>query len=393
LAAQINPKEDKPVNPSCRIAAVGCCLAVCASFSPGVFAASDDTSGSSVTLYGILDSGLEYLTHASADKNGTHSVTRMTSGDMSGSRWGFTGKEDLGGGTQAFFLLESGLNVNTGGLLQGGRLFGRLAYVGLSDKTYGTVTLGRQGGLFLDWVSEYNPLKNAVYAIKMQDPAFSDRLDNTVRYEKRFGALTALAQYSFGYDNVTYGAQPPGDTRNARVIEAGLRYTEGPFSATLVYDQKNGGSTNPAAAHTTKAGGYEGDMDRRVGVAASYRLPAVMLYGGYRYLDSQAIHLSTLSTGAVETSSLYWTGATWYATTALNFSGTAMYQNFYGTGRDPWSFQLDADYFLSRRTDLYANFGYVLNRGGSNLGLNGFGTDVVAGANQFGLMAGIRHKF
>lgn len=382
------------MNHSYRTTAVGCCLAVCASLS--AYAHADETSvipGSSVTLYGILDTGLEYLTSASSSQGQTHSVTRLTSGDMSGSRWGITGNEDLGGGSRTFFRLESGINVDSGALLQGGREFGRLAYVGIANDTWGSFSLGRQGGLFLDWVSEYNPLKNAVYAIKMQDPAFSDRLDNTARYEKRFGDLTAIVQYSFGYDTVTYGTQPAGDTRLARVIEGGLRYTHGPFSATLVYDQKNGGSTSGTAAHTTKAGGYEGDMDRRVALAASYQISTVTAYSGYRYLDSQAVHLSTLSTSPVEVTSLYWIGGTWLAQPNLAFSSTAMYQNFYGTSRDPWSFQVDADYFLSKRTDLYLNLAYALNRNGSNLGLNGFGTDVVAGKNQFGLMAGIRHKF
>ncbi|CAB3796147.1 hypothetical protein LMG28614_04305 [Paraburkholderia ultramafica] len=382
------------MNHSYRMTAVGCCLAVCASLS--AYARADEapaTSGSSVTLYGIVDTGLENLTNASSSNGQTHGVTRLTSGNMSGSRWGVTGSENLGGGTRTFFRLESGMNVNTGASLQGGRLFGRLAYVGLGNDSWGALSIGRQGGLFLDWVSEYNPLKNAVYAVKMQDPAFSDRLDNTARYEKHFGALTAIVQYSFGYDSVTYGAQPAGDTRFARVIEGGLRYKSGPFSATLVYDQKNGGSTNPKAAHTPKAGGYEGDIDRRMALAASYKISTVTTYAGYRYLNSKAVHLTTLTTSPVEATSLYWLGATWLARPDLAFSGTAMYQDFYGTSRDPWSFQVDADYFLSKRTDLYLNLAYALNRNGSNLGLNGFGTDVVAGKNQFGLMAGIRHKF
>ncbi|MFM0551599.1 porin [Paraburkholderia sediminicola] len=381
------------MNHSYRIAAVGCCMAVSACLPNTSFAASDASSSSSVTLYGIIDTGVEFLTSASSTKGQTHDVTRLTSGNMSGSRWGITGTEDLGGGTKTFFRLESGFNVDSGALLQGGREFGRLAYVGLSDKTLGAVSLGRQGGLFLDWLSTYNPLGNAVYAIKMQDPAFSDRLDNTVRYENRFGPVTALVQYSLGYDNVTYGAQPAGDTRNARVIEAGLRYRSGPLSAALVYDQKNGGSTSPSAAHTTKAGGYEGDIDRRIGVGVSYALAPVDLFSGYRYMNAKAIHLSALSSGPVEASGLYWLGATYHVSPALNLSSTAMYQNFYGTSRDPWSFQVDADYFLSKRTDLYLNLAYALNRNGSNLGLNGFGTDVVAGKNQFGLMAGIRHTF
>lgn len=43
---------------------------------------------SSVTLYGVVDAGVEYLNHASATGN---SLTRLTSGNMSGSRWGLRG--------------------------------------------------------------------------------------------------------------------------------------------------------------------------------------------------------------------------------------------------------------------------------------------------------------
>jgi predicted porin len=120
------------------------------------------------------------------------------------------------------------------------------------------------------------------------------------------------------------------------MIEAGLRYHSGPFEAAGAYDQKNGGGSSPTAAHTpTKVGGYEGDTDRRIGIGATYKLDPVDLFAGYRYLNSKAIHLSTLSTGPVEATSLYWLGTTYHATPALDLSTTAMYQSFYGTARDP----------------------------------------------------------
>src|SRR5471032_1197625 len=96
---------------------------------------------SSVTLYGILDTGIELVTHADAagDK-----VVRMPgiTGSMP-SRWGLRGKEDLGGGLAAIFTLENGFNVRAGDVNQGGRLFGRQAWVGLSNQ-YGALTFGRQ---------------------------------------------------------------------------------------------------------------------------------------------------------------------------------------------------------------------------------------------------------
>ncbi|WP_279388590.1 porin [Paraburkholderia sp. BL9I2N2] len=97
---------------------------------------------SSVTLYGILDSGVEYVTHAA--KQGSGTLFRVNTGNRINSRWGFTGKEDLGGGLRSIFTLESGFATNNGTLQQGGRLFGRQAFVGLESDRLGAVMAGRQ---------------------------------------------------------------------------------------------------------------------------------------------------------------------------------------------------------------------------------------------------------
>lgn len=93
---------------------------------------------SSVTVYGVVDAGIV------AEKGGAGgSVTKLTSGVASGSRIGFKGSEDLGGGLSALFLLENGFAVDNGALGQGGLLFGRQAFAGLGGG-FGTVTFGRQ---------------------------------------------------------------------------------------------------------------------------------------------------------------------------------------------------------------------------------------------------------
>ena len=67
---------------------------------------------SSVTLYGVLDTGIEYVSHANVA--GDH-VIRMPgiTGELP-SRWGMRGSEDLGGGQKAVFILESGFNLRGG---------------------------------------------------------------------------------------------------------------------------------------------------------------------------------------------------------------------------------------------------------------------------------------
>jgi len=96
---------------------------------------------SSVTLYGIIDGGFTYVNKTGGNVAGTGNATKnisLNSGNLQGSRWGLKGAEDLGGGLKAIFVLESGFNVNNGMSAQGGRLFGRQAYVGLSSATAGT---------------------------------------------------------------------------------------------------------------------------------------------------------------------------------------------------------------------------------------------------------------
>ncbi|MDR5663928.1 porin, partial [Burkholderia cenocepacia] len=81
---------------------------------------------------------------------------RFKPSKLSGSRWGLKGAEDLGGGLQAVFTLEGGFRPSDGGLGQGGRLFGRSAYVGLGKKGLGTLTFGRQYEPITDLVAQYS---------------------------------------------------------------------------------------------------------------------------------------------------------------------------------------------------------------------------------------------
>ena len=105
---------------------------------------------SSVTLYGIVDAGLTYTNNQKGAKN-----FQQTSGKLSGSRWGLKGTEDLGDSLKAVFTLENGFRPNDGTLGQGGREFGRQAFVGLAKTGIGTVTLGRQYEPLADLVAQY----------------------------------------------------------------------------------------------------------------------------------------------------------------------------------------------------------------------------------------------
>ena len=71
---------------------------------------------SSVTLYGIVDTGIGYQSSQTSlgSTSGGRSAIKMVNGIWAGSRFGLKGSEDLGGGTKAIFQLEEGFNSATG---------------------------------------------------------------------------------------------------------------------------------------------------------------------------------------------------------------------------------------------------------------------------------------
>ncbi|WP_425466933.1 porin, partial [Paraburkholderia dinghuensis] len=112
----------------------------------GVFSATAHAQ-SSVTLYGSIDAGILYLNNA-----GGHSLWQQSGSALSNTYFGLRGAEDLGGGTKAIFRLQSAFNINNGGFARNESLFNRLAYVGLQNDTYGTLTLGRQFDSVVDYL-------------------------------------------------------------------------------------------------------------------------------------------------------------------------------------------------------------------------------------------------
>ncbi|WP_235844880.1 porin [Cupriavidus agavae] len=363
---------------------------------------------SSVTLYGVVDAGIEYQNHQpnAAGQTGSHDVTRLSSGNMSGSRWGLRGVEDLGGGLKGVFVLESGFNVDAGTQGQN-RLFGRQAFVGVQSN-YGTLTLGRHQTPLYDFGLAFDPMAIATnYSITSQDAGFASRADNSLKYIGKFGGLTGTLLYSQGTNtggtaNTVGGVgyqgtagEVPGNYKLGRAYSASLIYAAGPFSVGAVYDETNLG-INTAAQSDAKI--------RRASVAGTYAFGPAKVFAGYRWAKgvdgavlpgAVAIGQANNATG----SNLYWLGAGYQLTPAFSLTGAAYYQDFRNSGADPWSFVASADYAFSKRTDAYLNVAYTKNKDGSTLGLSGTGAggsgfgSTLGSYNQFGAVVGVRHKF
>ncbi|WP_250535160.1 porin [Caballeronia sp. AZ10_KS36] len=356
------------------------------------FASGAARAQSSVTLYGIADVGFEYLNNTSAGG----SQVREVSGNLSGSRWGLKGVEDMGGGLKALFNLEAGFNLNDGTSSQStrglgtnptttSRLFGRQAWVGLSYKGQ-QLTLGRQNALIYEQSVTFDPMGvSSRYSALSLDYALAARIDNSVKYTGKFGPLTAQAMYSTRYDT-GYGSEVPGALITGRFFSGALTYSSGPIAATAVYEQRN---SNTLTTNTS--------TERRALAAATYNFGPVTAYAGYRYLRASNTFLpvnpiAVANGSAANAANLYWLGAQYLITPSFQLTAAGYYHDVHSTGADPWLAVINADYFLSKRTDLYATVGYAHNKDRSALGVNGYGT-VAPGYNQTGVTVGLRQKF
>ncbi|WP_296228777.1 porin [Ralstonia sp. UBA689] len=351
---------------------------------------------SSVTLYGVADVGVEWANKV-PNAAGTQGNSRvaMQAGNMSTSRWGLRGSEDLGGGLKGIFNLESGFALDTGAQSDSNRLFNRTATVGLQGQ-WGQLTLGRQQNLLYDFGLNYDPMALATrYSIGSQDSFMAGRADNSVKYIGTFGGLSVSALYAFNYN----GNETAGAAQNGREWSLGANYAAGPFALGAVYDSTN------STAYVTNGGRKE----QRATIGGTYAFGPAKLYAGYRWYKA---NYDAAGVGGDLRSNLYWLGAGYQVTPALSLTGTAYYQQFKNSGTgNPWLFVVSTDYALSKRTDAYFNLAYAKNSNGSTLGVAGFNgassgnattlqsssNQVFSGAgntnNQVGAVVGLRHKF
>jgi predicted porin len=349
-----------------RIKALLCATLACASLT--AFAQS------SVTLYGVLDEGFDFTSNVGGKKN-----YELSSGYASGSRWGMRGVEDLGGGTKAVFQLESGINLSNGAAGQGGRMFGRQAYVGVQNKDFGTVTLGRQYDSVVDYLAPTTANGNFAgylfaHPFDNDNTDNSFRVNNTVKYASpSFGGFRFGGTYSFS--NATNFA-------DNRVYSVGASYSNGGLLAGAAYMRADnpGTSTNGVnGAIATNDASFIAERMQVFGAGVNYTFgPAT---AGFAYTNSS--YKNPTGNGYI--------GAALDNGTALrnikyqNFEINGKYQftpAFFVGGQYVYSIEtydaasgtvrprihsvgLMADYFLSKRTDVYLQTVYQKVAGSS----------------------------
>lgn len=355
----------------------------------------------SVTLYGIIDTGIGY-NKVKGEINGVKSDGSrfgMINGVQNGSRWGLRGTEDLGDGLKAVFVLESGFDSANGNQAQQGRLFGRQATVGLQSDSWGRLDLGRQTNIASKYLSPIDPFGagfgQANHGVGLS-AANTVRYDNMVMYQTpSFSGFQAGVGYSFNTNDVNGSGYRTN--QNTRAITAGVRYTNGPLNAAVTYDQikapKDAIYVSPVTGARTSAA-----VPRMYGLGASYDFEVVKLSLAYarttdgwfagQGVNSQAGNVNfgsnTFAKGFKSNS--YLVGVTAPIGGASKIFGSWQMvdpANAKLTGDDKTTnvFSLGYTYDLSKRTNLYAYGSYARNYA--------FQEDVKATA----LGVGVRHRF
>lgn len=283
-----------------------------------------------ITIYGIVDLGLQYETHGATysdffpaggngllQKNSDKSVVGITPNNLSQSRIGLQGKEPLFDDWSAVFRLETYFNPQSGNLsdalksltLNNGKTPAQqstgvdssvagqpfqISYVGVSSPRFGTITFGRQLALMADGIGRYDPIatSNAFSVIGYSGAAGGAgdtqdrRYDQSLKYLYTMGGWRAGLQYKFNGSNG--GA--------ATAFEAQLGADLGPASVDGYYakvrDAIGAGSLSAAQVAALPGLGYSSSNsvtgtvsdNTAFGLMGSYTLSHAILYAGYEHI-------------------------------------------------------------------------------------------------------------
>jgi predicted porin len=417
----------------------------------GAFASAAQAQ-SSVTVYGIIDVG-----YIGGSYNGTAPAANTatpTLGSTGGptqksqfsgfgtsaestSRLGFKGSEDLGGGNKAIFTVELGMQPNATNELG---TVNRQSFAGLSKDGWGQVTLGTQYTPVFnlqaatDAAGNNNLVGNAVYATNPQSStgainnfgqgnfagavsnqgfngaagAYTTRASNTLFLKSdRFAGIQLQASYALANGNQTetglaYAANAGGQNNNV-LMGVGADYIWNKLQVVAAYQQFKAqniaGAVQTTATPLVAAGtanSFGNNMvDNQSYAAATYDFGILKAYAQYINRKATSINSNTYNTERtaqqIGVRSQLTPVISAYASIGM---GSASY---FGQSLPKANFrsaQLGTDYYLSKRTNLYAAYG-VVNQ--SSNGATGAAASVTTGngipvsATNYAL--GIRHTF
>jgi predicted porin len=361
---------------------------------------------SSVTLYGLVDAGINYRTSAGVNPTTgkVGSALALVSGNDYTSRWGMQGTEDIGDGLKVIFRLESGFNAATGAgnfsvpfPNDTNSLFDRMAIVGVTSPL-GTVRLGRNWSSFYDGVvagdtaidnfgsmtsvvlnnsSNINPKLGPAAVVSGANSVVNGGLlyawvNNSIKYnlpDNTYG-LSGGALYSFG--------GTAGSMSNKQTWSANLDWTNGTLGLVSGYfDAKDptGLTDNPWLRAFTLGINYVLGPVKTGFVFTKFRNP---------------------TTGANQ--NYYYVSTNWQATPFLAFvADWAHLQDLQNSSAGANVYKVGTSYSLSKSSTIYAEVGYANNKSqgmqSGGLGIAPLTSPGVIGHNQLAIAAGLRKFF
>lgn len=411
-----------------------------------------------VEVYGILDVGVATVAHslpANPDlpaginplqTSGITStkfkrVTAFVNGGMQYSRLGVKASHEIAGGVKAIAVLEAGINPqsasltdnrasvlanapNNGGTANSssnsagsvnGQIFGRQAYVGVSEADWGTLTFGRNYNQIYDVMSAYDP----VFKSDIMSPlglsgtlgggggiTENTRIDTSIKYKNKFGPVNVGALYkignadgsapghgyalNFGYEIEGFGVQAVYEAfQNVGTLGISKSTATYPDRATVtVYDIE---SFLIAAKYKTGEATVRGGWE-----TYTLKKPSDAPTGSYDYFGTNAVLAPTgtqmavaASTASDQVVNVIFAGGDYNFTPSFNLAAGAYdvhYKAFDSTkAGDIYWYSLVGDFKFNKETDVYGGLVYI-NYSGDKYSAATYKT------NSLG-MVGIRHKF
>lgn len=342
----------------------------------------------SVTVYGSFDAGVR--SQRDVNSAGNSRTTMGSTGTYNSNRLGFKGVEDLGGGMNAHFTLESAFNSGTGAA-DASRHFGRSAYVGIGGQ-WGALDLGRQYTVAYRTVGAYDPFNHKFTGINPAAQASATggvRVDNDIQYTGTFGPLTARAEYAL--------SERTGGGSAGSHAAIGGTYASGPFAVGAAYTARKPDIRTAAQVASNAAPVFQDNNSWTVGAAYTF--------GGARIAGGYADESQDLANGGDATQKNAWLGGSYKLNPAMEliaaYYHTRVDAGIAGAASDGKRglFMLGATYALSKRTNFYADIDYAKFKDG----LAGTGSNPSSGQlplasppgqdSMLGFSVGINHIF
>lgn len=347
------------------------------------FVMSASSAQSNVTLSGLMDGGVSYI----SNQNG-HSNVKFDDGILVPNLLIFTGSEDLGGGTRAIFDLRSQFALSNGSFLPGQGIFSRTAFVGLDNPSFGRLTLGNQYDFMTDslffGMNDASIFTGGLYAFRAGpfsglnlpnnptgnfdwDRMAGERVQNAVKYvSPSYGGFSAGAMYGFGGVAGSFGANSASSF--------GLNYVGNQFGANAAYTNVK---SDVAGAQASV---------RNWGVGAHVTLNKLTLNALFTTVHNSANGASIWSGQG---------GAQYFLAPDLMVGASYTYMKGNASLDEQHAHQVAAQvsYFLSKRTTIYATGIYQRAASGGHALINGVFDGASSSPTQSIARVGLETKF